>query len=315
MWWCEGGDRGAGIPRPPAGPCRPGDQPGPRPTLPMGGRDGDAASRSAVVRSFRDKPPTKDVAAPTQGRARPFVPGGGVGGGRPPRPFRLGDQPGPRPAVPTGGRVGDAAHCTAFVRGLRDKPLTTGVAAPAQGRARPFVPGGGVGGGGVLPGRFARATSPGRARPSPWEGAMAMPLAAHPSSGAFGINRRPRAWMRPPRVRRVPSCPAEVSEGGGVLSGPCARATSPGRARPSPREGALAMPRAAQPSSGACGINRRPRAWMRPPRVRRVPSCPAEVSEGVASSRPFRPGGQPTRGAGTTLGAARGVVETEGAGG
>ncbi|GKY88017.1 hypothetical protein STA1M1_18860 [Sinisalibacter aestuarii] len=39
-----------------------------------------------------------------------------------------------------------------------------------------------------LPNRLARATSPGGARPSPREGALATSRGAHPSSGAFEIN-------------------------------------------------------------------------------------------------------------------------------
>ncbi len=77
-WSCP---RAVGLALRPGGPglhviLSPGRPARAAPDPPPGGRDGDVACRSAVVRGFHDKPLTTGVSAPTQGRARPSVPGG-----------------------------------------------------------------------------------------------------------------------------------------------------------------------------------------------------------------------------------------------
>merc|ERR1711969_432596 len=94
----------------------------------MGGRLGTVLRRTPVIRGFRDKPPTTSVPK------RPPK-----GGRSPPRHIRLsipgrGDQPGPRPPSPMGGRFGSVLHRTTLVRGLRDKsPTTSAARRPPEG--------------------------------------------------------------------------------------------------------------------------------------------------------------------------------------
>ncbi len=126
-----------------ARPFRPGDQPGPRPTLPQGGRDGDATHRTTLARGFPDKPPSTSAGAPTQGRARPSALSSARAFGRAPPP-RTAGRPGPtRRRHPRAARVstqGREASRTRAAVMLLLPAKAAGNGAPAPGDRRGAAP-------------------------------------------------------------------------------------------------------------------------------------------------------------------------------